>query len=180
MTRRLRYNTISTVQSIANDPQAAIPQLKDAIRDILYLVSEHAETVTDDFTVTNDVAKWYLSCENTAPITITLPQFPEDGLEVVVTRWDAEVTIKGNGKKVIDNDEMIVSVQYASPHLEFREAKDRWRADMYFPFKTDENGAIVTVDKDNEENMAALSKEVKLLNERFEEAFETRIEEEDL
>jgi len=128
MTRKLRYRVARAIDAIPDGPEA-IPLIKDAIRDILYLVSEHYERISADHTIPDPqtVRHYIIRGSNSSAITITFPATPTDGDRIVTTREDAQITLSGNGKNIDGSTTAIISAVGATAECEFREDDDEWR-----------------------------------------------------
>lgn len=168
------------------DPNALRPdptpqQIRRALVDIWYLVSEAPLSLTDiDYTTTGNVAKEILIGTNTRPITVYLNPKPFDGEEVIIKRQNAEITVDGNGNTIDGETTLPLSSIYDSPHLVYTDNGGEWSIVGFLGFPRDSQGRIRVVDEDAKEGIENIQLGLKLLNERFEEAFETHIGEDDV
>jgi hypothetical protein len=161
-------------------PEPSIKEIRRALVDIWYLVSESPQTITDDYTTNGAVAKEILVCTNTRPITIYLNPTPNDGDEVIIKRQNEEIVVDGNGNTIDGETSFPLSSIYDGPHLVYTDNGGEWSIVGFLGFPRDAQGRIRVVDEDSKETLSSLEYGLKLLNERFEEAFETHIGETDV
>jgi hypothetical protein len=155
--------------------------LRRALIDIWSLVSELPVSVVDtDYTTTGKVDKEIIVASNVIPLTIYLNPTPKDGEEVIIKRQNAEITIDGNGNTIDGESSFVLAALYDAPHLVYTDLGGEWSMVGFLGFPRDGSGRIRVADEDTKESLQTLAQQIKLLNDRFEEAFETHISDGDL
>ena len=125
MPRRIRYRNPRSIQSVQD-----INGVLDVLRDILAMIGEFRTVITADYSVTGEVAREVVVCNNTSSVTVTMVASPSDGDQVLVTRCNSgSVTVSFNGKTDISGGSTKVLLSVGdSLNYEFDETIDRWRA----------------------------------------------------
>jgi hypothetical protein len=144
------------------------------------LVSEAPINLTEDYTTTGAVALERLIGTNAAPITIKLHARPNDGDRVWVKRTDAQITLEGNGNTIDGETEWVLATKYDDVMVEWSDDADEWLIMNKISVPLNDAGEVIISDGRTHEGILALETQMKLLNDRFEEAFETLITDEDI
>lgn len=168
---------------IVRDPKSLNSKNPEEVKRILIdmwaLISEATLTITKDYTTTGKVAIERLKLKNKVDITVKLDDGPADGDQVQFKRLGEQVTIDGNGKTIDGEDELILGSKYDAVLLEYTGTE--WSImSAYFVFTKNSAGEVIVSDNATTEAIIELNSNIRLLNERFEEAFETLITKEDI
>lgn len=124
MPRKYRYLNQRAIQNVAD-----IEGVKAVLFDLLAAVGEYKENTTTDYSVSGNVAREIVVCNNTSAITVTMVAEPRDGDQVLVSRANTGgVTVDFNGKTDIFGNATVTLNQGDSPDYEFDETLDQWRA----------------------------------------------------
>ena len=165
--------------------QPSPERIREALVSIWYLVSEAPITVTVDYTTSGEVAVERLVGTNSEPVTVFLHNPAEDGDEIWIKRQNALITVKSEEtegtKNTIDGaDELIFNNKYDAARLVYNEAAGEWSNMTSLSFNQDSEGKVLVSSPETDAIMQELTLQIKLLNERIEEAFETNITEGDV
>ena len=161
-------------------PAPSAEDIRAALVSIWYWVSEAPLSITEDYTTTGSVALEKIIGTNTSAIIIKLHDRPADGDQVWIKRTDAQITLDGNGNTIDGETEWVLGTKYDDVLVEYSDLAGEWLVVNKISFPLNDAGEVVTSDKRTRTEVFALRQEIRLLNERFEETFETHIKEKDI
>ena len=161
-------------------PAPSAEDIRAALVSIWYWVSEAPLSITEDYTTTGSVAIEKIVGANEVPITIKLDDRPADGDSVWIKRTDAQITLNGNGNTIDGETEWVLGTKYDDLLVEYSDLAGEWMTVNKVSFPLNDDGEIRTSDPGTLDEVRELRAELKLLNARFEQAYETGLIQEDL
>ena len=173
MSRRLLNPNSLTAEPNAED-------IRRALVDIWYLVSEVPVSAGKDYTTSGAVSFERIVGTNDIPITIKLHERAADGDQVWIKRQNALITVEGNGNTIDGETSWTLDNKYDDIMVMYTDAGGEWSIMASLSIPLDSEGSVRTSDSQLNDAIAELTADIKLLNERFEEAYETGIIKEDI
>ena len=161
-------------------PAPSAEDIRAALVSIWYWVSEAPLSITEDYTTTGSVAIEKIVGANEVPITIKLDDRPADGDSVWIKRTDAQITLNGNGNTIDGETEWVLGTKYDDLLVEYSDLAGEWLMVNNVSLPLNSDGSVKISDASVLDKLQAISIDLKLLNERVEEAFETHIQQEDV
>jgi len=168
------------LQPDALAPSPSPEEIRKALTDLWDIVGVVPLTIDLDYTTTGKVALERIVATNEDAIEIKLDDSPADGDEVLIKRQNGQVTLIGNGNTIDGELNKVLNTKYDVIRVLYTSSGEEWSVMNNFSFPTDESGNVLVSSLGMSEQLDDLILNIKLLSERFEEAFRTDIFEGDV